>query len=275
MKSNGVGVIYPLSVLLEKGAESLTNLGLNCVQLGCWDSTILTADNAKKAIKILEEQKIRCSSVWAGWSGPAVWDSIDGPLTLGLVPEAYRFIRMKELIIAADFAALAGSPNIVTHVGFIPENPSLPGYREVVQSVRHVALYCKKLGLDFNFETGQETPTTLMRTINDIGLDNVGINLDPANLICYGRGNPIDALDIFDGYIRGVHIKDADYPKDDFYKLGAERPVGEGSVNFSVFLPKLLSKGYTGDLYIEREIEGEQQIKDIKMAIEVVRSHLK
>jgi sugar phosphate isomerase/epimerase len=108
-----------------------------------------------------------------------------------------------------------------------------------------------------------------MRCIKDIGLDNLGINLDPANLLLYGRGNPIDALDIFKGCIRGVHIKDGDYPTEsrDFHYLGSERKVGEGSVNFPVFLPKLLEQGYKGDLYIEREISGEKQTKDIKDTI--------
>ena len=276
MYSNGIGVIYPLGALLEKGTAPLGALGLDCVQLACWDPSSLTADNAEKTVALFKEKGIKVTSFWAGWSGPAVWDSISGPLTLGLVPETYRFIRMKELEKAADFAALIGAPNVVTHVGFVPENPSLQGYSDVVQAVKHVASYCKKLGLGFNFETGQETPTTLMRLIHDIGLDNVGINLDPANLLCYGRGNPIDALDMFKGYIQGVHIKDADYPSGDFHKLGAEQPVGSGSVNFDVFLPKLLKQGYTCDFYIEREIEeGDEQTRDIKMAIEVVKKHLR
>ncbi|MCL2814535.1 MAG: sugar phosphate isomerase/epimerase, partial [Oscillospiraceae bacterium] len=93
-----------------------------------------------------------------------------------------------------------------------------------------------------------------------------------------GRGNPVDAVDIFKGYIRGVHVKDGDYPNENnpggFYSLGMERKVGEGSVNFPVFLLKLLEQGYTGDLYIEREISGEQQIKDIKETICYVKKML-
>ena len=114
-----------------------------------------------------------------------------------------------------------------------------------------------------------------MRMITDIGTDNVGINFDPANLILYGKGNPVnpvDALDMFKGYLNGVHVKDADYPTD-YYKFGMERVVGEGSVNFPVFLPKLIKQGYKGDLYIEREISGEQQIIDIKKTIKYL-NHL-
>jgi sugar phosphate isomerase/epimerase len=159
-------------------------------------------------------------------------------------------------------------------VGFIPEHPSFPEYRGIVQAIKYIASHCKNHGIFFNFETGQETPVTLMRCIKDIGLDNVGINFDPANLILYGRGNPVDAIDIFGGYIRGVHVKDGDYPTGDFYGLGSEKKVGEGTVNFPVFLPKLLAKGYKGDLYIEREISGEQQIKDIKDTIKYVKNIL-
>lgn len=75
----------------------------------------------------------------------------------------------------------------------------------------------------FNFETGQETPITLLLTIQDIGLDNLGINLDPANLLMYGKGNPQDAVYMYGDYIRGVHIKDELYPTDG-RRLGKETP---------------------------------------------------
>ena len=111
-----------------------------------------------------------------------------------------------------------------------------------------------------------------MRLFSDIGAENLGVNLDPANLILYGRGNPVDAIDIYGSKIRGVHVKDGDYPKDDFYKLGNERVVGEGSVNYPVFLPKLLKSGYKGDLYIEREITGQKRADDIKKTIIYIKS---
>jgi len=113
-----------------------------------------------------------------------------------------------------------------------------------------------------------------MRTIYDIGFDNVGINFDPANIILYGKGNPVDAIDIFGDRIKGVHVKDGDYPTAPFRALGKERVVGEGTVNYPVFLPKLLESGYTGDLYIEREISGEQQIADIKKTIDYIKQFL-
>ncbi|MDD5603254.1 MAG: sugar phosphate isomerase/epimerase [Eubacteriales bacterium] len=269
MYNNTIGVIYPLKKLLVNGAEQLVDLGVETVQIVNWENDLLTRENALKALEILSG-KVRITSFWAGWSGPKVWDHIDGPLTLGIVPEVFRYQRMQELIRGAEFAAWLGVRDMATHAGFIPESPSYPEYRGILNAVKNIAGYCKAKGIYFNFETGQETPVTLMRLITDTGMDNLGINLDPANLILYGRGNPVDALDIFKEKIRGVHVKDGDYTTD-FHKNGKERVVGEGSVNFPVFLPKLLKQGYTGDLYIERETSGEQQLIDIRKTITYLR----
>jgi sugar phosphate isomerase/epimerase len=132
-----------------------------------------------------------------------------------------------------------------------------------------VAKRCKDLGLHFCFETGQETPVTLLRTMTDIGTGNLGINLDPANLLMYGKANPIDALDILGPYVKGVHAKDGEYPTTPG-ELGVEKPLGQGRVNFPVLVPKLKSFGYTGPLTIEREISGDQQIKDIRHAVQLL-----
>ena len=121
-------------------------------------------------------------------------------------------------------------------------------------------------GQNFLFETGQETPVTLKRLIMDTGLKNVGINLDPANLIMYGKANPVDALDVFGEYVMGVHAKDGKYPTNG-NELGVETRIGEGKVNFPAFIAKLKEVGYDGAVTIEREISGEEQIRDIKESI--------
>ncbi|MDR1531553.1 MAG: sugar phosphate isomerase/epimerase [Clostridiales bacterium] len=250
---NAIGVIYPLDALLEGGPEPLLDAGMECVQVSCWNPALLTEDNANKTLALARD-RLKISSFWAGWSGPAVWNALDGPHTLGLVPPAYRYARMRELCAGAAFARRLGVSNIVTHVGFIPDLTN-PEYRGVVRAIAYVAEYCASLGLRFNFETGQETPVTLMRVIADIGLGNLGVNLDPANLILYGAGNPMDALEIFKGYIDGVHIKDAVYCTDTVKDLHlSQRLTGEGLINFPEFLAKLLAQGYTGDFYIEESL---------------------
>ena len=260
-----IGVIIPLENLLENGVQELKDLGLNACQLNGWNSEYFTEENAKKIKTMIAEHDIRISSLWVGWPGPRIWDFIDGPSTLGLVPKEFRFERMEALKKGADFANLIGITDITTHVGFIPENPSTTEYMETVMIIRDVAQYCKKLGLYFNFETGQETPITLLRTIQDIGLDNLGINLDPANLLMYGKGNPQDAVDMYGDYIRGVHVKDGLYPTDG-RRLGKETPVGEGMEDFPVLIQKLKEHNYNGALIIEREISGPQQKEDILKA---------
>ena len=128
---------------------------------------------------------------------------------------------------------------------------------------------CKENGQNFLFETGQETPVTLKRAIQDIekalGKGNVGINLDPANLLMYGKANPVDALEVFGEYVMGIHGKDGKYPTDGHH-LGDEVPLGQGKVNYPAFIAKLKEVGYEGDITIEREIDGDEQKKDIRMA---------
>jgi sugar phosphate isomerase/epimerase len=139
----------------------------------------------------------------------------------------------------------------------------------VVDALREVATYCAERDLDFWFETGQETPVVLLRVIETLAMENVAINLDPANLLMYGKANPVDALDVFGAYVRGVHAKDGEYPTNG-RELGVEKPLGEGRVDFPTLVSKLKDLGYIGALTIEREISGPQQIKDIRRAVEML-----
>ena len=277
MYKNSIGIIQNLIHFFDDKEkellEQMVEVGLETVQIQVWNWDLATTQNAEKLLAMLDG-KLRVTSVWGGWSGPAVWNFIEGPTTLGLVPKVCREQRLQDLKKDADFAQMLGVHDMATHVGFVPEQPCDPVYGELVEAVKEIADYCGERGLHFNFETGQETPTALMRLLNDVNRENVGINLDPANLILYGKANPVDALDFYGGKIRGVHVKDGNYPKGDFRELGEEKQVGEGSVNFPIFLPKLLKGGYQGDLYIEREINGEERATDIKETIKYLKTFL-
>ena len=261
-----LGVMVQLdSDKVEDKFRQVYELGFKSCQLCCWNQKLMTEEIAQRVNDCCEKYSISISTVWCGWSGHAVWDFYEGPLTLGIVPAEYRFERMKELMHGSDFAKLLNVKNIATHAGFLPEEPASQQYNSVVAALKTVAEYAKNNGQYFIFETGQETPVTLRRTIEDIGTGNLGINLDPANLILYGKGNPIDALDVFGEYVRDIHAKDGCHPTDGHH-LGEEKPLGQGKVNFPEFIKKLKEIGYDGTLTIEREISGEQQIKDIKAA---------
>ena len=270
-----IGVLTSVNNNVEENIRNVRELGLDNCQLKSWNAAVFTDEYVQRTKNALEEYGVSATGFWCGWSKPTVWNFYEGQTTLGLVPTEYRWMRVKTLCKGSDYAKAMGVSDVITHMGFIPENPNDPNFMPFCDAVRHVAVYCKKNGQNLLFETGQETPVTLMRAISDIGLYNLGINLDPANLIAYGKGNPIDALDIFGDKIKGVHVKDADYPTGSFRELGHQQVVGEGTVNYPVFLPKLLKNGYTGDLYIEREISGDQQIIDIKKTIDYVKENLK
>lgn len=260
-----LGVMIQLNDSIEQKLAQLAELGFRACQLCCWNPKAYTEQNAQRVLAALNRYDVRISTLWCGWSGPAVWDFYEGPQTLGLVPEQYRAQRERDLIAGSDFGARLGVSQIATHVGFLPEDPNSPIYAELVEVLRRIALHYKQNGQLFLFETGQETPTTLLRTIQDIGTDNLGLNLDPANLILYGKANPLDALDTIGTYVRDVHAKDGSYPTDG-RALGKETALGEGKVNFPALIGKLRALGYDGPITIEREISGPQQITDILKA---------
>jgi sugar phosphate isomerase/epimerase len=261
-----LGLMVSLTENVDEAFHEVTRVGLTTCQLCSWNPAIMTEAFATKVREASKRTGVIVSSFWAGHTGKTVWNFIDGPTTIGLVPPGSRAQRLAELKKGADFAKMIGAPSIATHVGFIPEDLNDPNYPPVVEALRDLALYCKGKGLDFLFETGQETPVVLLRTFEDIGTDNLGINLDPANLVLYGKANPVDALDVFGKYVKGMHAKDGKYPTDGRH-LGKETAIGEGKVDFPKLIAGLKGYGFRGPITIEREISGPQQVEDIKAAI--------
>ncbi len=260
-----IGLVVRMEQNLDEAFEKVSKMGIKTCQLVCWDSTLYNQEKANEVIAAREKHGIEITAFWCGWGGPIVWDFISGPLTLGIVPEPYRYDRIRELKLGSDFAKMIGVKDVVTHLGFIPEVACSSEYNGVVCAVRDLANYMKNNEQNFLFETGQETPVTLRRLIEDVGTGNLGINLDPANLILYGKANPVDALDVFGQYVMGVHGKDGMYPTDGRL-LGKEVRIGDGKANYPAFIAKLKELGYNGAITIEREIKGEQQIIDIEYA---------
>ena len=254
--------------------QKIRNMGLRSCQVSIWDTRLYTAENAEAIREAQAGTGVNVSALWAGWSGPQVWDFYEGPLTLGLVPGAYRHARLKELLAASDFAEKLQVSDVVTHAGFLPENPNDPDYTGVISVLRYLAGYMKEKGQYFLFESGQETPTTLVRTIGDVGTGNLGINFDTANVILYGKANPADAAGVFGRYVRNMHCKDGEFPVDG-RNLGREVPLGQGRANLPQVLQILVNAGYRGPLTIEREISGEQQIRDIEWARDYLTEILK
>ena len=254
-----LGLIVGLSPDPETAIARVADLGFPTAQLHINSTDESTLSKLRAA---LDRHKIEATSAVCGGPGPEIYDFYRGPETIGLVPPATRAARIAHMKAVADFAQKAGIPAIQGHCGFIPENPNDPVYKEAVDAIREVAQYCKTKGLNLRCETGQETPITLIRAIKDVGTGNVGINFDAANLVMYGKANPVDAVVLLAPYIQGVHVKDGIYPEDP-RQLGRETPIRQGIVDWPTLIRRLQQAGYKGALTIEREISGPQQTEDV------------
>ncbi|MBE6554152.1 MAG: sugar phosphate isomerase/epimerase [Ruminococcaceae bacterium] len=261
---NKLGVLFKLKSDNEVFEEmkKIKAIGCDCCQLTVWDMSLYTDEMAARIVEASKMSAVEISTLWAGWSGPTAWNFTEGPMVLGIVPSAYRMKRMEDLKLGIEFASKIGVSRVATHVGFLPENINDPQYFDIVAALRYLAKECQKYNINFLFETGQETPVTLLRYIEAIGMDNVGINMDTANLLLYGKANSADAITVFGKYVMDTHIKDGFYPTDGM-KLGKEVKVGEGLANIPEVVRRLKEIGYQGNYIIEREIKGEQQQKDI------------
>ena len=256
---------------LDRNFADLKKYGFDSCQLCSWNPASWTDENASLVREASEKYGITVSAFWCGWEGPAFWNFYDGPATLGLLPVEYRYVRMKNLCDGADFAKKFGVTDVVTHMGFIPENPNDPAYAPLCAAIKSVADHLERNSQFLLFETGQETPVAMLRCFETVGYTNLGVNLDTANLILYGKANPVDSLEVFGKYVRNIHAKDGCYPVNG-HELGAETRLGDGKVDFKAFFKKLHELGYDSYVTIEREIEGEEQMADIIHARDYLRS---
>lgn len=268
-----IGICVELETMdgLEEKLQAVKDNDFDSCQLLSFNPTIWTDENAKIINNLMDKYDITISVFWCGWEGPAVWNFYDGHNTLGLVPPEYRHRRIQNLCAGSDFARKLGVEDVATHMGFIPENPNDPNFHSLCAAIRYVAQHMKKNGQFLLFETGQETPVTMLRCIEEVDMDNLGVNLDTANLIQYGKANPVDALDVIGKYVRNLHAKDGCYPTNGRY-VGIETRLGEGKVDFKALFRKLRELNYDSYVTIEREIKGDQQLIDILYARDYLQS---
>jgi sugar phosphate isomerase/epimerase len=257
-----LGLIIGIGRDPDSAMAKVHNLGLPTCQVFVEETDPELAGRLRQA---LDKYGMEATSLVVGGPGRELWDFYQGPLTIGLVPPETRGARAAHIKKASDFAKHCGIAAVQTHCGFIPENPNDPLYKETVTAIREVAQYCKRNGQNFRYETGQETPITLVRAIQDVGLDNQGVNFDLANLILYGKANPVDAIELLGPYVQGIHAKDGLWPTNT-KDLGQEVPIGKGKVDFPRIIRRLQELKYRGAVTIEREISGPQQVEDVQAA---------
>lgn len=248
-----VGLFIDIKDNFEEKIRHAKSLGFDFGQLVVWDMDFYTDENLAALKKLLCELNFTVTDLWCGWSAPVIWKHPDKYTTLGLVPREYRAKRLEELRQGAKFAYDLGIKNIITHTGYIPDDPSAEAHIGVVEALKVLCAELNARGQTFSFETGEELPLTLSIMMSEIGLDNVGVNFDPANLLSSGRANPCDAMELLGCRVTGFHAKDSVPAK--FGEFGGHQtPIGEGRVDFERLLRQLKDIGYKGDIVIEHEM---------------------
>jgi sugar phosphate isomerase/epimerase len=240
-------------------------LGVRFGQLGVSDGVNLTPEEWKAAF---QSAGFTLVTVFAAFEGESYADIVAVRATVGFVPPATRAARERRFLEVSDFAAELGAPAIACHIGCVQEEDAT--MRDLVRRVcDHAAAH----GQMFALETGQERPEALANFIRAVDRPNLRVNFDPANMILYGSGDPVEGLRLLAPWVISVHMKDGDsrlHPR----VLGKERPLGQGAVGVERFIAALREIGFQGPLNIERETEDQaERWRDIAEAVRLLERY--
>jgi sugar phosphate isomerase/epimerase len=192
--------------------------------------------------------------------------------TGGIAPDATWEQNRKNIKDTVGLAARMGLKLVTFHAGFIPHEETDPDYVKMLRRLTEVADMFSAANIGLGLETGQETAPALAALLRNLRRPIVGVNFDPANMILYNQGDPVQALRVLTPWIRQVHIKDATRTKL-AGTWGEEVPVGAGEVAWRDFFATLRQLNFAGDLVIEREA-GTRRVADIIRAKTEVEKNL-
>ena len=273
LRDREIGVMFWAGRDPVETVRELKALGARCGQIGIpGDFPLAGAAAQWKAA--LQAEDFPVVTAFCAYTGESYADIPTVQRTVGFIPPTTRAERERRTFAVSDFAREAGIPSIATHIGFVPEDSSDSDYLAVREMVRRVCDHARKNKQTFALETGQEAAETLRAFFIDVNRENLGINFDPANMILYGTGDPIDALGVLAQHVVSVHCKDGDWPpKGVAGALGEEKPLGQGSVGMDRFIKKLKSINFKGPLNIEREVQDQaQRLRDIAMGVKLLEN---
>lgn len=269
-----IGVFTSVDAGLGVKLEVVKELGIPTIQLHAPHRATRTAKCAEEFTKQLDHLGVELTCVFGGFDGESYADIPTVVRTVGLVPADTRMARLQEMKEIADFARLLNCDVVALHLGFVPHDTTTREYAEVVDVTRQLCDHAARNEQAVHLETGQETAPALVQFIKDTERKNLFVNFDPANMILYGTGNPIEAVQYLGSYVRSVHCKDGTWSDQPGVTWGREVPLGQGDVNMELYLQTLWNIGYRGPLTIEREIpqEPDRQKAEIGGAVNLLTS---
>lgn len=268
MDTWATGIFTSIDEGLGAGLDSVKELGVATVHLHAPGRAFRTAEKTAAIKDQFAAAGIEISVVFAGFPDEDYTTPETTQQTVGLVPLDRRARRLEETLAIADFAAALGVDAVGMHLGFVPE-ASAPDFAAVVEVARTVCDHCRGHGQYFHLETGQETADELLAFIGAVDRENLAVNFDPANMILYQAGPPLEALDRVGRFVRSVHCKDAAIERRPGQPWSEDAPLGQGDVDIRAFLLKLRDLGYEGPLTIEREFSPDQ-VGDIRAALQLL-----
>jgi len=250
----------------------LQTTGVERIQLAL-DPLRESADVWGETASLCREQGIGIVSGMFGCAGEDYTTLESIRRTGGIAPDATWTENLKNIRLAAQLAADLGLGLVTFHAGFLPHQESDPGFAKMLERLRTLAGVFQERNMVLGLETGQETAPVLLGLLRKLDRPNVGVNFDPANMILYDKGNPIEALRLLGPWVRQVHIKDARRTRTPGL-WGQEVPVGTGEVDWPAFFATLRELNFAGDCVIEREA-GNQRAEDIRAAKAAVERALR
>lgn len=259
---------WSLQAGLDYVAAAMKKIGIDHVHLAVAPAL---DDGGKEYIAAIKRQNwtISCTMIDFDQEDYSTLDAIK--ITGGIIPDDC-WQRNKELFTgAAKITRELDVKYLSMHAGFIDHNNN-EKYLTMCRRIKCLADIAEENGVMLLMETGQESADELSSFLKEMDHTAIGINFDPANMILYDKGDPIEAMKVLSPWIKHIHIKDAIKTKTPG-RWGKEVPWGNGQVSSDKFLAMLKEIGYEGTLAIEREA-GDNRLGDITLATERLRQYM-
>jgi L-ribulose-5-phosphate 3-epimerase len=194
-----------------------------------------------------------------------------------------------------DLAIELGTNVVTTHIGMVPDDRNGEVYETMHLACEELSRYATSMNAYFAIETGPETAAHLKQFLDGLGSKGVSVNFDPANMVMVTGDDPVQGVYTLKDYIVHTHAKDGIRireidPREIYGALGYEPldhgkiaklaesgeafrevPLGQGGVDWSLYLKALRDIGYEGYLTIEREV-GTNPEADISAAVQFLRA---